>query len=336
MNEVPVRAVVSDSRRRSERRSRQRGSRSCGLRVLADATPGIEKSKLSLECVGYFLVYCRLQEPCMSAKPKDFLHSCLSLMIRPIADFCLSRGVRFQDFVELAKQGFVAAARAQLEEQAKEISNSRVSAMTGLQRPEVKRLLAEKVKAAPKDIVTRLLGQWEKDRRFIDRSGRPKRLSVTGNSCEFSKLVRIISKDLNPHTVRFELERLGLIEVTGGTAKLIRVEYISQGDPRKALEFAAEDVGDLLKAVEENAFLSTELPNLHARTQYDNIPDQYLPKIKEGLLTLGRKFHAQARALISSFDRDVKPSLSAGQGRNRVVVGTFSRAHEYDDKEGGE
>lgn len=255
-------------------------------------------------------------------------------MMRPIAEFCISRGVRFQDFIELSKRNFVTAAKAHLEAQSKEVSNSRISAMTGLQRPEVKRLLADKVKSAPKDIITRLVGQWERDKRFADQRGNPKRLSITGASSEFSKLVRVVSKDLNPHTVRFELARLGLIDVSGGHAKLARVEYISRGDPHKALEFAAEDVSDLLKAVEENAFHSSELPNLHARTQYDNIPDQYLPKIKEGLLALGRKFHAQARALISGFDRDVKPSLPASEGRNRVIVGTFSRTHEYDDESG--
>lgn len=270
----------------------------------------------------------------MSEKHKDFLHSCLSLMIRPIADFCLARGIRFQDFVEIAKQNFVSASRSQLSSQSKEVSHSRVSAMTGLQRPEVKRLLADKAKTAPKDIVTRLLGQWERDKRFVDHKGNPKKLSIVGNSCEFSKLVRVISKDLNPHTVRFELERLGLIEISGGMAKLVRVEFISRGDPRKALQFAAEDVHDVLKAVEENAFLSSDVPNLHARTQYDNIPDQYLPKIKEGLLKLGKRFHTQARALISSFDRDVTPSLPASEGRNRVVVGTFSRAHEYAEDDG--
>lgn len=205
--------------------------------------------------------------------------------------------------------------------------------MTGLQRPEAARLLAAKIKADPKDIVTRLLGQWEKDKRFTDAKGRPKRLSIVGNSCEFAKLVRAISKDLNPHTVRFELERLGLVSISDGSAKLLHVEFISQGDPRKALQFAAEDVGDLLKSVEDNAFLALGTPNLHARTHYDNIPDQYLPKIREGLLKLGRKFHSQARALISSFDRDVRPSLPHGEGRNRVVVGTFSRVHEYVDEE---
>ena len=270
----------------------------------------------------------------MANRHKDFLDSCVLLMLRPLVDFCVARGIRFQDFVELSKQSFVASARTQLLERDSNLSHSRLSAMTGLQRLEIKRLLDNKVKTAPKDIVTRLLGQWERDRRFLDRSGHPKPLLISGPSSEFKKLVRSVSKDLNHHTVKLELERLGLIEISDEKAKLLHAENIVRGDPLKAFQFASEDVHDLLTAVEENAFLSATSPNLHARTQYDNIPERYVPKIKDALLRLGHRFHARARSLISAYDRDINPSLGdSGGGRYRVVIGTFSRAHEFKEDE---
>lgn len=268
----------------------------------------------------------------MARTRHDFLRSCISLMVRPIAHFCVSRGVRFQDFLELSKKNFVDAAERQLRHEQREVSHSRVSVMTGLQRPEVKRLLADKSKVEPKDIVTRLLGYWERDRRFVDGRGRPKQLSVQGNNCEFAKLVNVVSKDLNPHTVRFELERLGLVAVVGDKAKLLQKEFLSHGDPQQALRFGSEDVHDLLIAVEENAFLSSQTANLHARTQYDNIPDEFIPKIKESLLELGRSFNAKARDLLAPFDKDLNPKIAKAEGRNRVVVGTFSRTHVADEQ----
>lgn len=254
-------------------------------------------------------------------------------MVRPIAYFCVSRGIRFPDFLELSKQTFVEAAEHQLSKEQREMSHSRVSIMTGLQRPEVKRLLSHKMKVEPKDIVTRLLGQWERDRKFVDSRGKPKHLSVQGTNSEFAKLVHTVSTDLNVHTVRFELERLGLIKIEGDKAKLLQKEYISHGDPQQALRFGSEDVHDLLIAVEENAFISSKTVNLHARTQYDNIPDEFIPRIKESILELGKSFHAKVRDLLAPFDKDLNPKIANAEGRNRVVVGTFSRAHLVEEEE---
>lgn len=254
-------------------------------------------------------------------------------MLRPIVDFAIARGVKFQDFVEIAKRGFVQGAERQLIREGKEVSHSRIAIMTGIQRPEVKRVLAREVKTEPKDLVARLLGQWQHDRRFLDGRKKPKRLRIKGNQSEFARLVCLVSKDLNPHTVRFELERLGLIKVRDGMAALERAVFITSGDPEQTIRFGAEDASDLLRAVGDNAFLSNKTPHLHARTQYDNIPDEYVPQIREWLLDLGGQFHAECRQFLSSFDRDINPKSARSEGRNRVVVGTFSLSHELRDKD---
>lgn len=269
----------------------------------------------------------------MGDRQRSLLSSCLKIMLRPIAEFCLSRGFRIQDFIEVSKRVFVESAARALEDQEANTSVSRVSAMTGIQRPEVRRLLSQGERPERKDIVTRLIGQWAEDRRFRDPGGKtPRALGFSGKNSEFERLVRLVSCDLNPHTVRFELERLGLVEVLGKNVVLKKVEFIAEGDPLQVLRYAAEDVSDLTAAVQENAFVSARTPNLHARTQYDNIPDEYVPKIKSSLLALGRKFHAQARALLAPFDRDINPRGARGQGRNRVVVGTFGRVHAVADE----
>jgi Family of unknown function (DUF6502) len=256
-------------------------------------------------------------------------------MIQPVAEFAVRRGVKFQDFIELVREQFVHAASAQLSVAHKDQSVSRISVMTGLQRPEVNRLLRSEKKGEPKDMIVRVLGQWSSDRRFLDAKRRPRPLKLRGTSSEFAKLIRLVSTDLNPHTVRFELERLGLIRVERETAKLVRPEFISSGDVERILTFGSEDVNDLLRAVEGNAFVSSETPNLHARTQYDNIPDKHIAKLKTALLKLGRRFHSECRALLAPYDRDINPKATSMGGRNRIVVGTFSRVEELEgqDKE---
>lgn len=268
----------------------------------------------------------------MPNRRDSFLHSCVKMMGRPLAQFCVSRGIKFQDFVEISKSNFVSVAESKLRSEAREVSNSRVSIMTGLQRPEVKRLLGSDEAKESTDVITRIVGQWERDKRFVDSKRRPRPLEATSKSSDFAKLVKVVSKDLNPHTVKYEMERLGLIKVEGRYAHLLQREYIAKGNPGQTIRFGAEDARDLLYAVEENAFISSETPNLHVRTQYDNIPDAYLPKIKSAILELGRRFHAECRDLLGQFDRDINPSLSEKEGRNRVVVGTFSRVEGFPDE----
>ena len=93
-----------------------------------------------------------------------------------------------------------------------------------------------------------------------------------------------------------------------------------------------EDFGSLADSVEENIRSAHDLPNLHARTEFDNIYTEAVPEIREWLLKRGTEFHGMVRDYLARFDRDFSPR-SAGKGRMqdhgnsagvRVVVGTFS------------
>ncbi len=259
------------------------------------------------------------------------LRTWVGIMLQPIAAFCVARGVRIQDFIELAKGAFVRSAEYQLRAGRRELSVSKLSVMTGLQRPEIGRLQKSAgSEGVAKDIVTRVVGQWASDRRFGDRQGRPRPLKFGGKASEFSKLVAAVSKDLNVHTVRFELDRLGLISVEGDRIALLRPAHITTGDPAQTMAFGSEDVADLLKAVQQNAATSHEQPNLHARTQYDNIPDEAIPRIRGWLLELGARIHAECRDVLGQCDRDINPKGHTGSGRNRVKLATFSLVEEVD------
>lgn len=262
---------------------------------------------------------------------QSFLRSCLLVMLRPLAKFCVARGIRFQDFVDLAKIAFVKSAEKKLTLERRPSSVSRLSVMTGIQRPEINRILKKPEPNKSKDFIVRIIGQWSSNSKFTDKK-RPKKLSVEGLNSDFAKLTFTIGSDLNPHTVRFELERLGLIEVKDGYAKLLNPVYVTSGDPKNTIRLGSYDVEDLLTALQENAFNEQDVPNLQARTEYDNISDEELAYIREWLLTSGSRFHEQARKFISKFDRDINKSQPKGTGRNRVVLGTYSRVEAIEDQ----
>ena len=205
--------------------------------------------------------------------------------------------------------------------------------MTGLQRPEVTRLRTDTEQPKTRDFITRVIGQWTSDKRFLDRKKNPRPLNATGKASEFHQLVRAVSKDLNPHTVHFELTRLGLIQTENGMVTLLQQANVSTGDIKETLRFASEDVRDLLVACEENAFAANDTPNLHARTQYDNIPDDLIPAIRAWCLEFGGEIHSRIRDYLSQRDRDINQDISSRGGRNRVTLGTFSRVEPIEDDE---
>jgi len=246
-------------------------------------------------------------------------------MLRPIASFCVSRGLRFQDFIDISKRAFVDSAEDKLRKEKEPISTSKISVMTGIQRPEVSRISKNPEKIKSKDFIARVVGQWSSDKKFLDKKNKPKKLYYEGLNSDFSKLVQTVSSDLNPHTVRFELERLELVETDKGYATLLSPVYITSGDPKNTLRLGAYDVEDLLVALEENAFTSHDMPNLQARTEYDNIPDENIDVIKKWFMDAGSRFHDQARKFLSKFDRDISKKQSKSTGKNRIVLGTYSR-----------
>lgn len=117
---------------------------------------------------------------------------------------------------------------------------------------------------------------------------------------------------------------MGLIEVKNGHARLVTPTYSTSDNPKETLERGAHDVADLLTALQQNALLAHDLPNLEARTEFDNVPDEALPTIRDWFLEAGSKLHEQSRIFLSKFDRDINSKQAKGTGRNRVVIGTYS------------
>ena len=251
----------------------------------------------------------------------------LKLMLRPILRFCLRRSLKLQDLQEVCKAVFLEIAEDEIRKTAKPVTLSRLSVMTGVHRKDVSRISRdgdEVVRA--NSLVVKVIGQWQNDNRFSTKSGKPRVLSAEGANSEFVKLVHSVSKDLNPYTVLFELERIDAVERTARGVRLQTGLYNPHGDEHQAFQLLARDSEDLMSAVEENIVATEEVPNLHISTEYDNIPLKHLPRIRTWFLEEGSAFHQRARSFLSDFDRDVNPIRRRGsKGRVRVAVGSFSR-----------
>lgn len=257
----------------------------------------------------------------------------IRMLLRPAVIIALRHGLKIQDLIDYLKISFIELSKDELKNSAQKLSISKIAIMSGLSRREVLRFSdGEPNQATTPKLLSKVIGQWQLDKRYSSK-GTPKPLSYEGMQSEFFSLVSSVSKDLNPYTVLFELERIGNVTRTDGLVELKTKSLNAQRDVEKGWLLLAEDSFDLIEAVQENLSNPKSLPNLHITTRYDNLLTGALPQIKEWILKKGAEFHASAREYISQYDKDLNPTLYKDEGGGSIVLGSFSRISGEERKE---
>lgn len=257
----------------------------------------------------------------------SLLLSALDGLLRPIARFCLRHGLHIQDLLEASKRSLLQAAADELGEKK---NVARLSASTGLQRRDVTRLLeAPSEIPEPLGLVNRIIGQWRYDRKFVDEDGNPKELSLdAGGRGSFVSLVQTVTQDIPPGTVLFELERLGALERTEDSVRLLAPAYVPKENHREGYRMLSRDMAYLIDAVTQNIEQKPKTPNLHATVEFDNIRQDKLHEIREWLLDEGSKFQKKVSAYLASHDVDINPPRRATPAGGKVSFSVFSVTEE--------
>ena len=222
---------------------------------------------------------------------------------------------------------FIELAEEEIRKSSQKVNVSRLSVLTGINRKDVTRIYREKEAPSTDNpsLLSRVVAQWENDRRFTTTAGEPRVLPFRGDDCEFRKLVEAVSQDLNPGTVQFELERRGLVTRTHKGLKLLGEVQYHDGDAERALNLIGRDISALMQAGEENLLQLNPVKNLHLRTEADNIYQASAPEVRRWLITEGSKFHKKVRTYLAKHDGDISPRGKADtEAGVRVVFGTFS------------
>lgn len=262
----------------------------------------------------------------MLAIDRSILLDCVRRLVGALARFCLRHALKVQEVEACFREEFMAAAKRVIEERGEEVSLSRLSVMTGLTRREVQRIKNSPLKAdATPGLITKVIGHWQSDRRFVDKERAPRVLTFGSEESDFNKLVTQVSKDLNPAAVLFELERVKAVERTDAGLKLAVQIYRPRGDVETGFSVLKQDIEDLIGCVEENVFQRPDIGALHLRTVYDRVRPEAATELKSWLLKEGNALHARAREKLSQFDQDVNPDPSFTGKTVRVTLGAFGR-----------
>ena len=150
----------------------------------------------------------------MNEPIKYAVYAATRRFMEPLAQWLLDAGLGIGEFKSLAMSAFVHAA-SQSASSGQRPNISRISAVTGLQRSVVAKLLARSIDAPPqaergRHRAERVLSGWWNDPDFLESYGRPVKLPLRGKR-SFTALVKRHSGDPRVTTIREELLRVKVI-----------------------------------------------------------------------------------------------------------------------------
>ncbi len=180
----------------------------------------------------------------------------LDCVFAPLAQLCLSKGIRIQAVEERLRVAFVQAARDTQPAASSSRMTSRISAATGLTRREVDRLArAPSIAAeAPRSPITELFTRWLSDPALRGADNKPTPLPRQGPAPSFEALAQSVTRDVHPRTLLDELCRLQLatLDPVIDQVTLLRDAFVPSGDWARMMGYVGANVGDHFRAAVAN------------------------------------------------------------------------------------
>ena len=152
----------------------------------------------------------------------------LAQALVPVAKLCMKSGMGAGELQIAVKIACVSVA-AESAKLGNRLNHSRIAAVTGLTRKEVRTLFGlvksggvTAGKEVAKQRTTRVLHGWRTDPEFLDRRGNAIPLVIRGPGLTFHTLVRRYAGDVTPISVLNELVRTGAVSVVGNGRAAVR------------------------------------------------------------------------------------------------------------------
>lgn len=192
----------------------------------------------------------------------DSMREGLRSVMSELARMAIDGGVRFGALEELMKEAMVAAATRAIAESGSldDPSVSRLSAMTGIHRKEVKRLAGDgdpSPRRAERSPASEVFTRWCTHPDWQAPDGTPLVLPRRSDRADvrcFDKLTREVTSDVYPKTLLDELLRLGLVTLDplSDRVSLARTAFVPSGDIAQVVEISSANVADHVAAVRTN------------------------------------------------------------------------------------
>lgn len=271
----------------------------------------------------------------METKIKNALFSAVIRILRSLVRIFLRNGLPFGVFAELARWVYVDVAYHEFGIQGRKQTDSRVSIITGLSRKEVRRLREMdqpkgKIEIDRYNRAARVIAGWRRDKRYHDKSGRPRSLTLEGNGPNFNELVKTYSGDVPTRAIIDELIEVKAVEKTrDNRIRLVSKAYLPIGDTAKMHNILGSDVSLLIDTIDFNTRSGIKKTRIQRKVAYDNLPVEAMDEIRKLSTKEGQRLLEKLDKVISSHDRDTNPAVK-GSGRKYAGVGLYYFEQDVD------
>ena len=270
----------------------------------------------------------------MDESPKRGLLAAYGRLLRPLIRILIRNGVSFSEFAEVAKGAYVEVAEKDFSVPNKKITQTRISALTGLERREVARLvqiqiaLEEARKGSNLNRIVAILTGWHTDVDYTGPYGVPMELRLSDNSGnDFSKLAyRHAGETVAPKVLLDEMVRAGVaVETEPGWFKVISRYYIAQGGAPAGLEHLSRTLQDLVTTIEHNLLETDTSKKMFERHVYteEGIRPEDLPHFEAFTREKAKLLLEEIDNWLSQLD---KPDTAADE-RISTGLGIFHYIH---------
>jgi len=267
---------------------------------------------------------------------KKAMSRAVSKILDPLIHLLLQQNISHSEFSELARRSYVKIAFKHFTIPSRIKTNSRVSVITGLSRPEVARLAAlagdeEPVTKGPLNRATRVIGGWLQDQSFVDQDGQPRILALRGETNSFDDLVTQYSGGITSRAILDELIRVGAVsKVDKQHVKLTQQGFVPSSNA-DTVEMVFKHAGDMLGTISHNLSHVPEQRRFQRQVSYIDIPESIDHEFKvlchekslETVLELNR-WLADKKKTVAVETNDVK---------SRVGLGIYYFKNEVDEDE---
>lgn len=242
----------------------------------------------------------------MNTFRERLLKVCFEVM-KPMAKCLLKCGIGYSEFSEISKRAFIDTAAKDFGIRGRTANVSRISAMTGISRREVKRVrdandwlinTTTSVRSPAADI----LHFWHHDPSFRDAMGEPAPLPFEGGDVSFVSLARRYGGDRPPGALLKELIRVGAISDDGAGRLAVQMKhFVPSGSEEKLLLSMAQNLRALLTTICHNTSKAESEEGRIERFVYGEV---------EGAEVIAA-FRKLARERIRKFTEEIDAELGA-------------------------
>ena len=202
----------------------------------------------------------------MEHQNNNKLNRAFLLLLQPVARLFLRYGRGIKEYFELSKTAFVVVASEDYGVGGRPTNASRIAAMTGITRREVRRIRAKigRNEAATTEHGTPLrevIQGWRSDPEFLDENRHPALLPLDERPGSFQALIKRYAGDIPEGAMRKELERISAVEPIGDLMRLVDPSPAIRLEEGRLATQLRSGPYPLLAAIAENHM--TENPQEH-------------------------------------------------------------------------